>query len=161
MKKYGYEWFEALLAQNPRWVRGTQTPSTIIQNSNGTWHSSFTTSVGLYPPTHLNISHPVEGTFTTWPQIGAILKDAPHPESAKLFHSWMLSPEHQNATGTWTVRKDLPPPVGYPGIMDMPGADVTKFSQWMSDRAAVERLRFFFEDRLGTASHVSPLDDDL
>ena len=161
MKKYGYSWFEDLLAQNPRWVRGTATPATLIASSNGTYSATFTSTVGLSPPTGLNISFPVDGTFTSWAQNGAILVDAPHPEGAKLLHNWMLSPERQNTYGSWPVRKDLSPPTGYPRIMEIPSTDPTGFPNWMADRAAVERLRFFFEARLGSAQGKSPLSDGL
>jgi ABC-type Fe3+ transport system substrate-binding protein len=97
----------------------------------------------------------------TWPHTGAILKDAPHPEAAKLLHSWILSKEHQNVTGTWSVLKDFPAPAGYSPIMEQVGTDPTKFSQFMADRAAVERLRLFFEERIGTAQGLSPLIDGI
>lgn len=45
--------------------------------------------------------------------------------------------------------------------MEMSGTDPTKFSKWMMDRAAVERLRFFFEDKIGSAQGLSPLIDEL
>lgn len=161
MKQYGLSWFEGLLAQNPRWVRGTATPASVIGSSNGSWTNTFTSAVGLFPFANINITHPVEGQFVTWPQTGAILKGAPHPESAKLLHSYILSEEYQNSTGSWSVRRDIAPPTGYPSVMEMPGTDPTKFSAWMSDRAAVERLRFFFEARIGSAQGLSPLIDDL
>jgi ABC-type Fe3+ transport system substrate-binding protein len=161
LKQYGYEWLEALIAQNPRWVRGTATPATLIGSSNGTYAATFTSSIGLTPSSPLNASFPTNGTFVAWPQTGAILTDAPHPESAKLLHNWILSPERQNSTGRWSIRKDMPNPTGYPSIMDMPGTDATKFAKWMGDRAAVERLRFFLEDKIGSAQGLSPLEDDL
>ncbi|EOD42925.1 putative abc-type fe3+ transport system protein [Neofusicoccum parvum UCRNP2] len=162
LKQNGLAWFDALLAQNPRWVRGTATPATLIGSSNGTYTASFTTSLGLSPPTPFNISFPAtSGQFVTWPQTGAILRDAPHPESAKLLHSFILSEAYQNATGSWSVRRDVAAPAGYPVALEMPGTDPTKFAEWMADRAAVERLRFFFEDRIGTAQGESPLVDDL
>ncbi|KAK0113031.1 hypothetical protein ONS95_014740 [Cadophora gregata] len=161
MRQYGLGWFEKLLAQNPRWVRGSATPATLIASSNGTYAATFTSGVGVHGFDPINVTFPVEGSFVSWPQTGAILKDAPHPETAKLLHSWILSEEFQNSTGTWTVRKDLAPPAGFPSIFEMPGTDATKFSQWMSDRAAVERLRFFFEARIGSAQGLSSLIDDL
>ena len=45
--------------------------------------------------------------------------------------------------------------------MEIPSTDPTGFPNWMADRAAVERLRFFFEARLGSAQGKSPLDDGL
>ncbi|KAK8225403.1 hypothetical protein HDK77DRAFT_130804 [Phyllosticta capitalensis] len=162
MKQQGYEWFEKLLAQKPRWVRGTGTPSTLVASSNGSYVASFTTSIGLTPSSPFNLSFPsTSGNFVSWPQTGAILKDAPHPEGAKLLHSFVLTEEYQTATGGWPVRSDIDPPSGYPSIWEMPGTDVTKFSQFMADRAAVERLRFFFEDRIGSAQGLSPLEDNI
>lgn len=59
------------------------------------------------------------------------------------------------------MRSDAAAPEGYPGIFDMPGANATGFKEWMQDRAEVERLRFYYEDKLGTAQGLSPLEDDL
>lgn len=162
LKKQGIAWFDKLLEQNPRWVRGTATPATLIASSNGTWVASFTTSIGLASSAPLNFSLPTtSGHFVSWPQTIAILKDAPHPESAKLLHSFLLDPDYLNTTSLWSVRKDITPPAGFPSIIDMHSTDVTKFSDFMADRAAVERLRFYFEDRLGTAQGLSPLEDDI
>ncbi|KAK0644890.1 hypothetical protein DIS24_g8429 [Lasiodiplodia hormozganensis] len=162
LRQQGLAWFDALLAQNPRWVRGSATPATLIGSSNGTYTASFTTALGLSPPAPYNISFPeTSGAFVTWPQTGAILKDAPHPESAKLLHSFILSKENQEASGSWSVRKDVQAPGGYPDALEMPGTNPTEFGKWMADRAAVERLRFFFEDKIGTAQGLSPLEDDL
>lgn len=43
----------------------------------------------------------------------------------------------------------------------MPSTNPSAFGKWMADRANVERLRFFFEKRIGSAQGLSPLDDDL
>jgi hypothetical protein len=45
--------------------------------------------------------------------------------------------------------------------MEQPHTDAPGFAKWMADRDNVERIRFFFEDRLGTAQGLSPLIDDL
>ena len=44
----------------------------------------------------------------------AILKDAPHPNAAKLFVAWVLSKEWQSRSGTYSPRGDVPPPAGLP-----------------------------------------------
>jgi hypothetical protein len=61
LQQDGYSWFEALLAQNPRWVRGTGTPVALILSSNGTYTATFTSFIGLTPFTPLGISHPSQG----------------------------------------------------------------------------------------------------
>lgn len=103
---------------------------------------------------------PTEGTFVSWPQTGAILKKAPHPESAKLLHNFILSEAWQIPSG-WSVREDLPAPAGFKKIWEMDNTNVTDFARWMSDRAEVERLKLWYESKLGTAQGESPLEDDL
>ncbi|KAM6510163.1 hypothetical protein FALCPG4_017789 [Fusarium falciforme] len=161
IKELGTEWLDKLLALNPRWVRGTRSPRTLLTRNDTEWAATFTASGGLSPITPYNISFPVRGRFVSWPQAGAILKDAPHPEGAKLLHSFMLSKEFLEPRGSWTVRQDIAPPKNYPSILEMPGTDPTAFGKWMSDRATVERLRFYLEDRIGTAQGVSPIVDDI
>ncbi|CAA9965045.1 hypothetical protein CFE70_007912 [Pyrenophora teres f. teres 0-1] len=160
MQQYGKSWFEKLLQQNPRWVRGTRSPDTIMASKNSTRAASFT-SDGLFPTSNINISHPVQGSFVTWFQLAAIPKDAPHPEGAKLLHNYMLTKEWQATRGSWPVRSDVEAPKGYPPILEMPGTNITYFREWMSDRYRVERLRLWFEDKLGTAQGLSPINDDI
>ena len=124
--------------------------------------ATFTTS-GMQPSTNpnLNVSHPVEGSFVSWFQLAAIPKDAPHPEGAKLLHNWFLSQEKQATGNFWPVRTDMDPPKGFPPLMEMPGTNVTYSREWMADRAHVERLRFYFEDKIGTAQGLTPLEDGI
>jgi ABC-type Fe3+ transport system substrate-binding protein len=42
----------------------------------------------------------------------AILRNAPHPNAAKLFMNFYLSKEQQMANATWSARRDVPPPYG-------------------------------------------------
>ncbi|KAF4463050.1 ABC-type Fe3+ transport system [Fusarium albosuccineum] len=161
LKQLGDEWLDKLIALNPRWVRGTRSPRTILSQDDTQWAATFTASGSLNQTAPYNISFPTKGRFVSWAQRGAILKDAPHPEGAKLLHSYMLSKEFLAPRNSWTVRSDIAPPAGYPSILEMPGTDPVAFAEWMSDRAAVERLRFYLEDRLGTAQGLSPLVDDI
>ncbi|KAK1691287.1 ABC transporter [Colletotrichum godetiae] len=162
MQQFGYEWFEKLLAQNPRWVRGTGMPVTLLTSPNTTLSATFTADIGLVPTAPLNLSIPTqEGSFVTWAQRAAIFKDAPHPEGAKLLHNFMLSDEYQLTTGSWSVRKDVAPPAGYPGLMDIKSTNPVDFERFMGNRVRVEQLKLFFEDKLGTAQGLSPLIDEL
>ncbi|KAJ4217986.1 hypothetical protein NW759_008580 [Fusarium solani] len=109
----------------------------------------------------LNATFHKQGQFVSWPQAAAILKDAPHTEGAKLFHTFLLSNDFQKQSGFWSVRSDVPAPVGYLNFIEMPGTNPWAFSKFMEDRTRVERLRFWLEKRLGTPQGLSPLDDDL
>ncbi|KAH7109189.1 hypothetical protein EDB81DRAFT_703440 [Dactylonectria macrodidyma] len=162
IKKYGKKWFEDLLKQKPRWVRGTATPSSLIADPKSPYIASFTSAVGLgQPPSPFNFTFPKQGQHVTWAQTAAILKDAPHPEGAKLLHNFLLTKDFQKESGFWSVRSDVPAPSGQPKFVGVPGSDPLAFRDFMLDRPKVERLRFWFEDRLGTAQGVSPLIDDL
>lgn len=55
----------------------------------------------------------------------------------------------------------MPAPAGAEKILLQPNTNAPEFAEWMADREYVERLRFFFEDRIGSAQGLSPLEDDL
>ncbi|KAJ4348728.1 uncharacterized protein N0V89_010106 [Didymosphaeria variabile] len=157
MKKLGPEWFDALVAQNPTWVRGSATPGDQLALANTSYVAAFATGGGR--GANVNTSSPMDAPFVTWPQTAAILKDAPHPEGAKLLHNFILSDEYQFASPQWTVRTDAP--ADFPNIFEEKNTNVTNFLPWMLDRPNVERLRFWYESRLGTAQGLSPLEDDM
>ena len=159
MQELGTEWFDALLANNPRWVRGTQTPGTLLAAANSSSVATFTSSYSFTDRPPVSFALPTDAKFVSWPQTGAILKKAPHPEGAKLLHSFMLSDEWQ--TGEWSVREDIAAPKGHQKILKEANTDAPAFAKFMADRANVERRRFFYETKLGTAQGLSPLIDDL
>ncbi len=117
-----------------------------------------------------------------WSQRAAIFKTAEHPNAAKLYLNWFISKEHQVDLGGWSVRNDVPQQAGlkrtyrpFPRIcgskltLNSPAAlsdfsgqfDPPAFEQFMIDRNIVERFRFQFEQLIGTAQGLSPLDDDI
>lgn len=150
MKTHGLAYFESLLTQNPIWVAGADVPATTIAEPNSTSAVTFTTTIGLSSQGPLTVHYPTEGApFTSWAQRAAIFKDAPHPESAKLLLNYVLSEEYQNQTGSWSVRRDVAAPDGYSSIFETPNTDPTQYFEWMADRGKVERLRFWFQDKLG------------
>ncbi|KAH7125544.1 ABC transporter [Dendryphion nanum] len=156
VQKLGVKWFDDLIAQNPTWVRGSATPGNQLSLNSTPYVAAFGT--GGRAGT-VNTSRPTDVPYVTWPQTAAILKDAPHPEGAKLLHNYLLSSEFQFSSPRWTVRTDAP--IGYPNIFNETNTNVTGFLPWMLDRPRVERLRFWFETKLGTAQGLSPLEDDL
>ncbi|KAM0507662.1 hypothetical protein ACHAPB_002353 [Verticillium nonalfalfae] len=162
LQRHGIEWLDALLAQNPRWVRGTGTPVTLTLTPNCTEAATFTSFAGFAAVPGSNYSLPTQTQFVSWPQTAAILKDAPHPESAKLLHSFVLSPEFQQMMG-WPVRHDVPVAENFSQLplKDIPSTNPAAFGRFMADRGRVERLRFFLEVRIGSAQGLSPLVDGL
>ncbi|PSN72340.1 periplasmic binding protein-like II [Corynespora cassiicola Philippines] len=158
IKTLGVEWFDSLLAQNPTWVRGSATPGAQLSLANTSYVAAFGTG-GRSGGGGINTTRPTDAPYVTWPQTAAILKDAPHPEGAKLLHNWLLSDERQFASPQWTVRSDAP--ADFPNIFEEPNTNVTGFLPYMLDRAEVERQKLWYETRIGTAQGLSPLEDDL
>ncbi|KAF9763808.1 hypothetical protein IL306_002977 [Fusarium sp. DS 682] len=161
MQEYGASWFEDLLKQNPRWVRGTATPRATIKMENTTEAAYFAAGGGFGESKPLKFSHPKRGKYVSWSQRAAILKDAPHPEGAKLLHNYILSEEYQSTMGTWSVRRDIATPPGFPDLRNETATNPTEFARFMEDRGLVERLRFWFEARIGTAQGVDPINDPI
>lgn len=150
LREYGQDWFQKLLAQRPKWVRGAEA-NQLISNPHSPYVASFTTLPGLVATPPYNFSYPTDGApFNTVPQYAAILREAPHPESAKLLVSYMLSREFQESTGTWSVRSDVASPSAYASIMEQLNTDPLRFGNWMQDRETVERLRLWFQTQIGT-----------
>ncbi|CAG9947969.1 unnamed protein product [Clonostachys rosea f. rosea IK726] len=150
MEMHGLDFFNKLLEQNIRWVPGANIPPTLIAQPNNTFAVTFTTTIGLQSQGPFTVVYPSSGApFTSWAQRSAILKDAPHPEGAKLLQNYAVSSEYQQVTGSWSVRKDDGAPAGYSRIFDTVNTDPIHFQQWMGDRQRVERLRFWFQDKLG------------
>lgn len=94
MEAHGGEFFNQLLEQNIRWVPGASIPPTLIAQPNNTFSVTFTTTIGLQSQDPFTFVYPSSGTpFTSWAQRSAILKDAPHPEGAKLLQNYVVSSE--------------------------------------------------------------------
>ncbi|KAM0231500.1 hypothetical protein ACHAP5_011031 [Fusarium lateritium] len=162
LNKYGEDWLNKLLKQKPRWVRGTATGTTLVTDPKSPYVATFTSAIGLTSGVgSLSATFPKKSNFVSWPQHTAILKDAPHPEGAKLLQNFYLSKNFQKANGFWPVRSDVAPSSGFPRLIDQPNTNPHAFVKFMSDRERVERLRFWYENGLGTAQGLSSLDDDL
>ena len=121
IKKYGWSWMDTYMANNPKFIQGHL--GTIRSVAAG---ESVATLDMMVHHTLLEKSegHPVDVAFSdtdampTWGQRGAIFKDAPHPNAAKLYLTWFMQKEQQSRTGTWSARKDLAPPFGLKPIFE-------------------------------------------
>ena len=74
-----------------------------------------------------------------WPLTAAVFKNAPHPNAAKLFLSWLLEPEQQEKLGTWSPRSDVAPPAGEKPILSYKVAN--DYRAFLTDQAQVAALR--------------------
>lgn len=155
--KYGVDYLKKLLAQNPKFVRGTQDSADLV-GTNG-YVASFGTGggqAGLAQQTN-----PAHSPWVAWPQTAAILKQAPHKAAAKLYLSWLLSRDaQQHAIGTWSVRTDVAPPAGAKGIFDYPNMNPLGLGTFMSDRTALDRYKALITLYVGDVQGANPADPE-
>ncbi|KUM84847.1 MULTISPECIES: ABC transporter substrate-binding protein [Streptomyces] len=153
--KYGVGYLQKLLAQNPKFVRGTQDSSDLVGTSDYVANfGSGGSSNGLS-----QVTLPKTSPWVAWPQTGAILKNAPHKAAAELYLSWILSKQtQQHDIGTWSARTDVPAPAGRKGIFDYKNMNPLGLGEFMSDRTALDRYKALINLYVGDVQGVNPSD---
>ena len=150
VEKYGWSYMDKYMATKPNFIQGHLGEQRSIGSGQNlvTFDSILDiTSVlkrqGQPVETHI----PTDDPLPIWPFNGAIFKDAPHPNAAKLFISWLLSPEVQATLPTWSPRSDVPPPAGYQPILSYKVAN--DYRDFLSNQNKVAELRKKFESYSG------------
>lgn len=145
VERYGWDWLAALAANEVRFRRGTSSPGEAVADGRaqvglgGAWAGQPDVEWVLPPAGH---------PFLAWGQRAAILRQARHPEAARLYLSWMLSPEVQSTSFRgWSVRTDMVPDGG--PVWEHPDAGTAEFVTFMADRDLVERSRHTMNLYLG------------
>jgi ABC-type Fe3+ transport system substrate-binding protein len=148
--KYGWDYMDKYMAAKPSFIQGhLGQQRSISSGQNWVTFDSIFNITGE----EKKAGKPVESHFSTvdatpiWPLTGAIFKAAPHPNAAKLFLGWLLEPEQQVRTGTWSSRRDVPPPAGVKPIFDY--LVVNDYRDFLTDQAQVVALRKRFEGYTG------------
>jgi ABC-type Fe3+ transport system substrate-binding protein len=148
--KYGWDYMDKYMAAKPSFIQGhLGQQRSIASGQNWVTFDSIFNITGA----EKKAGKPVESHFSTvdatpiWPLTGAIFKDAPHPSAAKLFLSWLLEPEQQATTGTWSSRRDVPPPEGFRPIFGY--QVVNDYMSFLTDEPQLLALRKRFEGYTG------------
>ncbi|MGC9537272.1 ABC transporter substrate-binding protein [Streptomyces sp. UG1] len=153
--KYGFDYLKRLLAQNPKFVRGTQDSADLV--GTGNYVANFGSAGSASG--HSRTSLPRKSPWVAWPQTGAILKNAPHKAAAKLYLSWLLSKDAQeHAIGTWSARTDVAPPAGRKSVFGYANMNPLGLGEFMSDRAALDRYKARIGLYVGDVHGVNPSD---
>jgi len=150
VQKYGWAHMDKYMAQKPNFIQGHLGEQRSIGSGQNiaTFDSILDVTEGLKrqgQPVETHI--PTVDALPIWPLSGAIFKDAPHPNAAKLFLSWLLEPEQQSKLPTWSPRSDVPPPAGYKPILSYKVAN--DYRAFLSDETEVAALRKRFEGYSG------------
>ena len=149
-QKYGPDYIDKYLANEPNWVPGHLSVSRSVAAGTNLVTFDATTS------TVLNLKkagQPIEFAFSEIDSIpvyystAGIFKDAPHPNAAKLYLSWVLAPEQQRRIGSFSPRRDVPPPAGLKPLFSY--AVANGYRDFVTDEPLVSALRKRFEAAIG------------
>ncbi|WP_394844881.1 extracellular solute-binding protein [Pendulispora brunnea] len=160
--QYGLDYLKKLIAQNPKFVRGTQDAGDLVRN--GTYAAAFGLGGAIIfrPGQTAKFSLPKNSPWVTWAQTAAILKDAPHPAAAKLYMSWVISHANQQnlvRLSAWSTRSDVAPPDGYESIWNYGNSDPRALPAFMSDRASLDRYKALITLYIGDPKGNNPNGD--
>jgi ABC-type Fe3+ transport system substrate-binding protein len=150
VQRYGSDYMDKYMAQKPSFIQGHLGEQRSIGSGQNiaTFDSILDITDGLKRQGQPVDSHfPTVDALPIWPLNGAIFKGAPHPNAAKLFLSWLLSPEQQSKLPTWSPRSDVPPPAGYKPILSYKVAN--DYVAFLTDQKKVAELRKKFEGYSG------------
>ena len=155
VQKYGWDWMDKYMLNKPNFIQGHLGQQRSV--ASGQNIVAIDSIFNITEPMKQE-GKPVASHFSTvdatpiWPLTGAIFKKAPHPNAARLFMGWLLEPEQQATTGTWSVRGDVPPPAGYKPIFSY--KVVNDYRDFLTNEAQVVDLRKRFEHYTGPVVNV-------
>jgi len=150
VQKYGWGYMDKYMAAKPSFIQGHLGEQRSIGSGQNlvTFDSILDITHGLKRQGLPVDSHfPTGDALPIWPLSGAIFKDAPHPNAAKLFLSWLLEPEQQAKLPTWSPRSDVPPPEGFKPILSYQVAN--DYRDFLTNETEVVALRKRFEGYSG------------
>jgi ABC-type Fe3+ transport system substrate-binding protein len=142
VKKYGWDYMEKYMAQKPTFVT---TGHAAVSNAIAAGEKLATFDSTSTTPRLKAQGKPIEPVFSQDDPTpvflvgGAIFKDAPHPNAAKLYLTWYLAKEQQSRTGTFSPRADVPPPAG---LAPLSSYNIDSgFRALVSDESGLRELR--------------------
>ena len=150
VEKYGWSYMDKYMAAKPNFIQGHLGEQRSIGSGQNlvTFNSILEITSALKRQGMPVDSHiPTGDALPIWPLTGAIFKQAPHQNAAKLFMSWLLEPEQQSRMPTWSPRSDVPPPAGFKPILSYSVAN--DYRAFLTDQVQVAALRKRFESYSG------------
>jgi len=154
-QKYGADYIDKYVANQPNWVQGHLGVSRSVAGGTDLVTPDATTS------TVLNLKkagQPIEFAFSDVDPIpvyystAGIFKDAPHPNVARLYLTWILAPEQQRRIGTFSSRGDVPPPAGLKPLFSYSVAN--GYRDFVTNETQLAELRKRYEAAIGPIRNV-------
>jgi ABC-type Fe3+ transport system substrate-binding protein len=152
VQKYGWDWMDRYMVNRPQFIRGhLGVAQEIIADRAGiSFDATLFTTVGPQAEgASIVVEIPEAEGMPIWAQPTGIFRDAPHPNAAKLYLSWLLTPERQMQLppGQWSPRTDVPPPAGFPPILDY--NVLLGYRDFVLDEERIEELQHRYREYIG------------
>lgn len=154
-QKYGWSYIDRYMANQPNFIQGHL--GVVRSISSGENLVTFDTIASMSMDQKnagqvQAIAFPESDPLPIWPFTAAVFKSAPHPNAAKLFLTWYLTPERQAKTGTWPARSDVTPPYGWKPILSY--KVVNSYREFLTNTKQLEELRTRFGAYSGPVKNV-------
>jgi ABC-type Fe3+ transport system substrate-binding protein len=155
VRKYGWSYMDRYMAQQPKFIQGHLGVARSL--GSGESLASFDNTIGSTNTAKreggkLALAAPARDRLPMFFTSEAILKDAPHPNAAKLYVSWFLSREQQSRIGVYSSRGDVPPPAG---LMPLSGYRLANdYLKFVTDQKRLTALRQRFEKYTGPVANA-------
>jgi len=150
VKKYGWGYMKKYMAQKPNFIQGHLAVLRNIANGTNTVtfdSTSSTTGALKKSGQPIDFAFPARDAMPTFLITAGIFKDAPHPNTAKLFLDWYMAKEQQSRVGSYSARTDVDPPAGLKPLSAYKIA--AGYRQFVSDEERLVALRKKFESYTG------------
>jgi ABC-type Fe3+ transport system substrate-binding protein len=149
-RKYGWSYMKKYMANQPNFIQGHLGVVRSISAGQNLVTLDTIVSMSLGEKA---LGKPQAIAFSTidplpiWPLTAGIFKLAPHPNAAKLFLNWYLSPEEQAQVGTWSSRSDVAPPDGLKPLSAY--KVVNSYREFLTDDKHLAELRKRYAELVG------------
>ena len=150
IQKYGWSYMEKYMANKPKFVQGHLGVARSVATGESLISFDATaTTVGATKQSGapIELVVPAEDPIVFFTLTGAIFKQAPHSNAAKLFLNWYMEPEQQVATGAFSARTDVAPPPPFKPLQAY--KDGLAYNSFVSNEPLVKELRAKFETFTG------------
>jgi ABC-type Fe3+ transport system substrate-binding protein len=150
VRKYGWGFMEHYMKQQPKFVRGHLAAAQSIGSGESLASFDVTVSTALDVQRSggkIALIGPIDDFLPVVFSAEAILKNAPHPNAAKLYVSWFLSKEWQSQAGVYSSRSDVASPAQLPELSSYRLED--HYLDFVTGEEQVSDLRRRFETYTG------------
>jgi len=151
VQKYGWGYMPKYMANQPYFIQGHRDVAARVR-SGADFVSFDISNSSRIGGGNLKLVMSEKDKSPVFFTAGGILKDAPHPNAAKLFLTWILSKEQQGRVPAfYSPRADMPPPEGLPPLTSPRFAN--GYRDFLGDGARLPALRKRFEAFTGPVTN--------